>query len=864
MAKTLKPYTIIPSELYVERNADRQIEDIIDDMGRPGYVLVSRQMGKTNLLLNAKRKLESPNDVFVYIDLSNPFTNARECFENIVDVAIELYEDKFGHVAQEIKDRRRELFDTPPHKQHTNELRFLLKSISGKIVIILDEIDALTKTAYSDQIFAQIRSVYFSRVNFPEMERLTYILSGVVEPSEIIKDPKISPFNIGQKIFLNDFSRTEFESFLRLSKLTLDTAQQDRIYHWTNGSPRVTWDLCSEIENKINLGVAIKETDIDDLVNEMYLKRFDKPPIDNIRELVSHDMELRLAITQILALNVGKISDKIKNKLYLAGITNFNDSNVEIKNEIIKSSLSKTWLKTLDEDEKGLLKLAVDAYASEDYAGALTLFNRFLSQNDFEDNTNKPHYYYMMAFSSYKKTSFADAIKFLNKTDFDLDDEAKAFYDTLLLKSLCFTYLEDFNEALANYKKVIDSGRKDETYVKSLINYASVAIKTGKEELLNNALEIFVAIINDLDSSNVKIRESQIFEVKSIAYYNSAIIYSTKGDKEVAEMYFNKALDFATPDSKPVMALSMANNTYIKERKQQLLGEIVQYLNGEAVSPKSFDPEYPLKFSLNEIDELTGICFVEFRDSFFKQLEEKLSRIYKKNLGSIIYDLAIKNVNKQNWDEALKLFSNLYAVFDDKTYLLTDSEKLNTLRFACYFSPTDQDISIFSTYADCFARQKAHVIDVIDIDNHSTLIAKLLNVNRLDDALRYVEAILRYNRSNSSIVDFLIIFHQELNIYKKLPNKRRSIDKALELINIIDNGLIDVEKSSYINQSSIDLIKENALGIVNTPRYPIQGSPLRSLGRNDTVKVQYADGLLLETKFKKIEEDIRERFCILI
>ena len=86
MSKILKPYTIIPPDLYVQRDADKQVRNIISDMGRPGYVLVSRQMGKTNLLLNAKRKLETSDDVFIYIDLSNVFQNAKGCFENIIDI----------------------------------------------------------------------------------------------------------------------------------------------------------------------------------------------------------------------------------------------------------------------------------------------------------------------------------------------------------------------------------------------------------------------------------------------------------------------------------------------------------------------------------------------------------------------------------------------------------------------------------------------------------------------------------------------------------------------------------------------------------------------------------------------------------
>ena len=36
MSKILKPYTIIPQDLYVQRDADRQVKNIIADMGRPG------------------------------------------------------------------------------------------------------------------------------------------------------------------------------------------------------------------------------------------------------------------------------------------------------------------------------------------------------------------------------------------------------------------------------------------------------------------------------------------------------------------------------------------------------------------------------------------------------------------------------------------------------------------------------------------------------------------------------------------------------------------------------------------------------------------------------------------------------------
>src|SRR3569623_2173086 len=93
--KKLVSSTIIPAGLYVTRDADRQLAANLRQMGRPAYILVARQMGKTNLLLHTKRALESPDTLFLYIDLSSSFCDERECFRLIVDTALDLHADSF-------------------------------------------------------------------------------------------------------------------------------------------------------------------------------------------------------------------------------------------------------------------------------------------------------------------------------------------------------------------------------------------------------------------------------------------------------------------------------------------------------------------------------------------------------------------------------------------------------------------------------------------------------------------------------------------------------------------------------------------------------------------------------------------------
>ena len=138
MATELKSYTIVPDDLYVERKADMQLHNIVETMQRPGYVLVSRQMGKTNLLLKTKRKWENDRDLYVYIDMSNVDETEKECFQSLIDTAIDTHEEILGHVRGRIQELRRTNITKSPVQSHNEELRELLKATPRKLVFILD------------------------------------------------------------------------------------------------------------------------------------------------------------------------------------------------------------------------------------------------------------------------------------------------------------------------------------------------------------------------------------------------------------------------------------------------------------------------------------------------------------------------------------------------------------------------------------------------------------------------------------------------------------------------------------------------------------------------------------------------------
>src|SRR5207247_958341 len=78
------------------------------------------------------------------------------------------------------------------------------------LVIFIDEIDVVRGLPFStDEFFAGIRECYNRRAEDAEYERLTFCLLGVASPSDLIRDTRLTPFNIGRRIELADFTPAE-------------------------------------------------------------------------------------------------------------------------------------------------------------------------------------------------------------------------------------------------------------------------------------------------------------------------------------------------------------------------------------------------------------------------------------------------------------------------------------------------------------------------------------------------------------------------------------------------------------------------------------------------------------------------------
>ena len=851
MATELKSYTIVPDSLYVERKADMQLHNIVETMQRPGYVLVSRQMGKTNLLLKAKRKWENDRDLYVYIDMSNVDETEKECFQSLIDTAIDTHEDILGHVRERIQDLRRTNITKSPVQAHNEELRELLKEIPRKLVFILDEIDSLTRTSFSDNVFSQIRSIYFNRVNYPVFEKLTYVLSGVVEPTEIIKNPKISPFNIGEKILLDDFSHEEYLSFIQKAGLeSLGGDVIERIYYWTGGNPRMTWDVCYELQN---MSVHTIET-VDELVKRIYLTAFDKAPIDTIRNLVKEDRDLRDAIIQLFYEKGSTLSDKIKSKLYLSGIVNYSDNDVKIKNRIIKDSLSLSWLQKVEEEEKGLLTYAIELHSKGLYEESVQKFEIYIKNNNFPEE-NAPYYYYYMGSCYYHLNEFEKSLHYLTLRPIDVKLSSVDYRSENFLCGVDCLKLGRYHEALDYWDKVMNDDSRDRYYYSSKLNSlaAQTRLAHDDDKRLKEIESEYKSLLDLPDGLEIK-------EVKLHAAYELARMFS--GDNiDAAVKYYDFALSLATQSDKPRI---LSEKFYVvgEEERQALIARLIDTIEKIESIQETAEPDKAL--GIDE-DVLAQVLYIIYSYAYerWDGVKGKLS-LFSKTYGDALFLMFLKSFNRTTElfsEGSSRLICELYEHYDSNEYQLSEKNVLPVFKFNAFLNYSDVHAKKYATRLKDSEEQidsyglvvvRSYAWELFKSNEFSALIGELeWVIDRYPKNISYLEAVPR------SLFEYTLMMS-----YHNLYNRRASVETAQLILSHVDD---DIKHTTGQNQDTLRQVKNVTMQVLSMNRSHESYISTKKYGRNDRIKVRYSQsGIVVEKKYKYLESDLRNGVCEVI
>lgn len=338
--------------LYIRRMADEELL-ILCRTGTFAYVLTARQMGKSSLMVKTAERLASEGITSVIIDLTEFGVNVTQeewylgILTKITDSIAPEFDvvawwDQYGHLG--VTQRMTKFFE-----------QLMLSKASERIVLFIDEIDTTLRLPFADDFYAAVRYIHNARATNKSFERLSFVLIGVATPSELISDSHRTPFNIGRRVDLKDFTHKEALPLASGLGLPGEGAKQvlGWVIKWTGGHPYLTQRLCSAIAGQDRGDWS--EVEIDRLVAEIFVGQMSEQDqnLQFVRDMLTkrapNPAEV-LATYRDIYLGQRRVLDEkqsvIKSHLKLSGIVSRTGAALDVRNLLYRTVFNIQWIET--------------------------------------------------------------------------------------------------------------------------------------------------------------------------------------------------------------------------------------------------------------------------------------------------------------------------------------------------------------------------------------------------------------------------------------------------------------------------------------------------------------------------------------
>jgi AAA-like domain len=334
--------------VYLQRRADDELLEHCR-AGHFTYILTSRQMGKSSLMIHTAERLSAEGARPVVIDLTEfgAQTTAEQWYKGML-LAIQ---EQLG-----LATAAAPWFDQQLHHSLAHRFTRYLREVAlaerhERLIVFIDEIDTTLGLGFTDDFFAAIRFLYQNRAADPDLHRLSFVLIGVTTPGDLIKDAARTPFNIGYRIDLTDFTHEEAAALAAPFSLPAAAGSEliARVLGWTGGHPYLTLRVLRSLAE--SPPPVWTDTTVDERIRDLFLRA--GAETDSNLQFV-RDMLTRKAFNREAVLRTyGEIRrgervpdkelDQVGSWLKLSGVVRPSGGALRVRNAIYEHVFDERW-----------------------------------------------------------------------------------------------------------------------------------------------------------------------------------------------------------------------------------------------------------------------------------------------------------------------------------------------------------------------------------------------------------------------------------------------------------------------------------------------------------------------------------------